>query len=79
MNQPNVSGALPTAVVDELVGGGFSQAVPTVQAKAQASTRRSNQLPRAAAPSLRQPHRLRRRPQVALTLVATLNKKPKNH
>lgn len=79
MNQPNVSGALPTAVVDELVGGS-SQAVPTVQAKAQGSApavkpaaQGSGTQPASATPAAAPA------PKVALTPVATLNKKPKNH
>ncbi|MFQ2702577.1 SPOR domain-containing protein [Aeromonas caviae] len=81
MNQPNVSGALPTAVVDELVGSG-SRAVPTgttaqvknpapsrVPARTEAQPASGAQTAPVAAPATK----------VALTPVATLNKKPKNH
>ncbi len=81
MNQPNVSGALPTAVVDELVGSG-SRAVPTgttalvqnpgpsrVPARTEAQPASGAQTAPVAAPAAK----------VALTPVATLNKKPKNH
>jgi DamX protein len=79
--QPNVSGALPTAVVDELVGSG-SRAVPTgttaqvknpapssVPARTEAQPASGAQTAPVAAPAAK----------VALTPVATLNKKPKNH
>ncbi|MFQ2586129.1 SPOR domain-containing protein [Aeromonas caviae] len=81
MNQPNVSGALPTAVVDELVGSG-SRAVPTgttaqvknpapssVPARTEAQPASGAQTAPVAAPAAK----------VALTPVAILNKKPKNH
>ncbi|BBT65635.1 SPOR domain-containing protein [Aeromonas caviae] len=81
MNQPNVSGVLPTAVVDELVGSG-SRAVPTgttapvknpapnsVPARTEAQPASGAQTAPVAAPAAK----------VALTPVATLNKKPKNH
>jgi len=81
MNQPNVSGALPTAVVDELVGSG-SRAVPTgttaqvknpalnsVPARTEAQPASGAQTTPVVAPAAK----------VALTPVATLNKKPKNH
>ena len=81
MNQPNVSGALPTAVVDELVGSG-SRAVPTgttaqvktpalnsLPARTEAQSASGAQTAPVAAPAAK----------VALTPVATLNKKPKNH
>ncbi len=81
MNQPNVSGALPTAVVDELVGSG-SRAVPTgttaqvknpapsrVPARTEAQPASGAQTAPVAAPAAK----------VALTPVATLNKKPKNY
>ncbi|MFM5162799.1 SPOR domain-containing protein [Aeromonas rivipollensis] len=75
MTQPNVSGALPTAVVDELVGGS-SRAAPTgAAAQTQSTTPVAKVTPTpavtapAAAPA----------PKVALTPVATLNKKARNH
>ncbi|MFM5837112.1 SPOR domain-containing protein [Aeromonas rivipollensis] len=75
MTQPNVSGALPTAVVDELVGGS-SRAAPTgaaAQAQSTAPVAKATPTPAAAAPAAAPA------PKVALTPVATLNKKARNH
>ncbi|MBL0512911.1 SPOR domain-containing protein [Aeromonas media] len=75
MTQPNVSGALPTAVVDELVGGS-SRAAPTgaaAQAQSTAPVAKTTPTPAATAPAAAPA------PRVALTPVATLNKKAKNH
>lgn len=75
MTQPNVSGALPTAVVDELVGGS-SRAAPTgaaAQAQSTAPVVKATPTPAATAPAAAPA------PKVALTPVATLNKKAKNH
>lgn len=75
MTQPNVSGALPTAVVDELVGGS-SRAAPTgaaAQAQSTAPVAKVTPTPAATA-SAAAPA-----PKVALTPVATLNKKARNH
>ncbi|WP_429110650.1 SPOR domain-containing protein [Aeromonas media] len=75
MTQPNVSGALPTAVVDELVGGS-SRAAPTgaaAQAQSTAPVAKTTATPAATAPAAAPA------PRVALTPVATLNKKAKNH
>ncbi len=75
MTQPNVSGALPTAVVDELVGGS-SRAAPigaAAQAQSTAPVAKTTATPAATAPAAAQA------PRVALTPVATLNKKAKNH
>lgn len=75
MTQPNVSGALPTAVVDELVGGS-SRAAPTgaaAQAQSSAPVAKATPTPAATAPAAAPA------PKVALTPVATLNKKARNH
>ncbi|MDM5092413.1 SPOR domain-containing protein [Aeromonas rivipollensis] len=75
MTQPNVSGALPTAVVDELVGGS-SRAAPTgaaVQAQSSAPVAKATPTPAATAPAAPPA------PKVSLTPVATLNKKARNH
>lgn len=75
MTQPNVSGALPTAVVDELVGGS-SRAAPTgaaAQAQSTAPVAKVTPTPAATAPAAAPA------PKVALTPVATLNKKARNH
>jgi DamX protein len=75
MTQPNVSGALPTAVVDELVGGS-SRAAPTgaaAQAQSTAPVAKTTATPAATAPAAAPA------PKVALTPVATLNKKARNH
>ncbi|MEZ6930546.1 SPOR domain-containing protein [Aeromonas sp. S16(2024)] len=75
MTQPNVSGALPTAVVDELVGGS-SRAAPTgaaAQAQSTAPVAKTTATPAATAPAAAPA------PRVALTPVATLNKKARNH
>ena len=75
MTQPNVSGALPTAVVDELVGGS-SRAAPTGAAAQTQSTvpvAKVAPTPAATAPAAAPA------PKVALTPVATLNKKARNH
>jgi DamX protein len=92
MKQPDVSGALPTAVVDELTGAG-SQAVATQLAEAQnASTQGLFAKPAtapktqsssvattpAAKPAVVEPV-VAPSPKVALTPAATLNKKPRNH
>ena len=77
MTQPNISGALPTTVVDELIGGS-SRAAPTVetaQPKTQnsAPVAKATPTPAAAAPAAAPA------PKVALTPAATLNKKARNH
>ena len=75
MTQPNVSGALPTAVVDELVGGS-SRAAPTgaaAQTQSTAPVAKVTPTPAATAPAAAPA------PKVALTPVATLNKKARNH
>ncbi|MFM5855803.1 SPOR domain-containing protein [Aeromonas rivipollensis] len=75
MTQPNVSGALPTAVVDELVGGS-SRAAPTgaaAQAQSTAPVAKTTATPAATAPAAAPA------PKVALTPVAVLNKKARNH
>ncbi|MDM5059937.1 SPOR domain-containing protein [Aeromonas rivipollensis] len=75
MTQPNVSGALPTAVLDELVGGS-SRAAPTgaaAQAQSTAPVAKATPTPAATAPAAAPA------PKVALTPVATLNKKARNH
>ncbi|WP_429149265.1 SPOR domain-containing protein [Aeromonas rivipollensis] len=75
MTQPNVSGALPTAVVDELVGGS-SRAAPTgaaAQAQSTALVAKVTPTPAATVPAAAPA------PKVALTPVATLNKKARNH
>lgn len=75
MTQPNVSGALPTAVVDELVGGS-SRAAPTgaaAQTQSTAPVAKATPTPAATAPAAAPA------PKVALTPVATLNKKARNH
>ncbi|USV58602.1 SPOR domain-containing protein [Aeromonas encheleia] len=80
MKQPNVSGALPTAVVDELTGAG-SQAVSTQGLVAQASqptTSAKSQSGSAAAQAASKPA-VTAAPKVALTPAATLNQKAKNH
>ena len=88
MKQPSVSGALPTTVVDELVGG--SRAVPTqttqpnmqtnAQTKAQGSTPPAKP---AEQGSVAKPApgttAAAPAPRVALTPVATLNQKSKSH
>ena len=76
MTQPNVSGALPTAVVDELVGS--SRAVPTVET-AQPKTPSTAPVAKATStPAVTTPAAAPA-PKVALTPVATLNKKARNH
>ncbi len=75
MTQPNVSGALPTAVVDELVGGS-SRAAPTgaaAQAQNTVPVAKVTPTPAATAPAAAPA------PKVALTPVTTLNKKARNH
>lgn len=75
MTQPNVSGALPTAVVDELVGGS-SRAAPTgaaAQAQSTVPVAKVTPTPAVTAPAAAPA------PKVALTPVATLNKKARNH
>ena len=87
MTEPKVSGALPTDVVDELTGknpngttasGAVAATTPATTAKTQglvatatpaATTANAISSEPAAAPA----------PKVALTPVATLNKKPRNH
>lgn len=77
MKQPNVSGALPTAVVDELTGGNAQTSAATAQAS-QAGTAAKTQSGAPAAkptkPAVAEPA-----PKVALTPVATLNKKVSDH
>ena len=75
MTQPNVSGAMPTAVVDELVGGS-SRAAPTgaaAQAQSTVPVAKVTPTPAVTAPAAAPA------PKVALTPVATLNKKARNH
>uniref|UniRef100_UPI00286EEE43 SPOR domain-containing protein n=1 Tax=Aeromonas aquatica TaxID=558964 RepID=UPI00286EEE43 len=78
MKQPNVSGALPTAVVDELTG---AEPVPTpamqqsaVKAQGSAPVAKAASKPVVAAEPVAAPA-----PKVALAPVATLNKKARNH
>ncbi|WP_349919024.1 SPOR domain-containing protein [Aeromonas veronii] len=80
MTQPNVSGALPTEVVNELTGvssAGATQksapATPSAAQHAQPSAPTAQAAPKAAVPVAVAA------PKVALTPVSTLNKKPKNH
>ncbi|MGU5692320.1 SPOR domain-containing protein [Aeromonas veronii] len=71
MTEPKVSGALPTDVVDELTGKNPSGTAPSgaiATATPAATTKTASNEP-VAAPA----------PKVALTPVATLNKKPRNH
>ncbi|MBV7436570.1 AAA family ATPase [Aeromonas sp. sif2416] len=86
MKQPNVSGALPTAVVDELTGAG-SQAVstqglvaqasqPTTSAKSQSGSAAAQAAPKPAVTAVPVAAPA---PKVALTPAATLNQKAKNH
>jgi DamX protein len=95
MKQPNVSGALPTAVVDELTGAD-SQAAATQVAPAEqavtpnataqtaqpANTAKAQPTPAASKP-VAKPVAVEPvaapAPKVALTPAATLNKKPRNH
>ncbi|HDC4325314.1 TPA: SPOR domain-containing protein, partial [Aeromonas hydrophila] len=95
MKQPNVSGALPTAVVDELTGAD-SQAAATQVAPAEkavtpnataqttqpANTAKAQVTPAASKP-VAKPVAVELvaapAPKVALTPAATLNKKPRNH
>ncbi|MGY6038664.1 AAA family ATPase [Aeromonas sp. AE23HZ002T15] len=77
MTQPNVSGALPTEVVNELTGvssqaGATQKATPSTQPSAQKAQGT------AAPKQVADPAALVA-PKVTLTPVATLNKKPKNH
>lgn len=76
MKQPNVSGALPTAVVDELTGAEPAPTTvpPQPVAKAQGNTPAATTKPVVAAEPVAAPA-----PKVALTPVATLNKKARNH
>lgn len=79
MTQPNVSGALPTEVVNELTGAG-SQAVST-QVMTPTAPKASTSAPAVKAapkPAATEPVAAPS-PKVALTPVATLNKKPRNH
>lgn len=92
MKQPDVSGALPTAVVDELTGAG-SQAVATQVAQAQNASTQGLLAKPAAAPKTQSTSVATKpaakpavvepvaapSPKVALTPAATLNKKPRNH
>ncbi|WP_287146020.1 SPOR domain-containing protein [Aeromonas sp.] len=92
MNQPNVSGALPMVVVDELTGAD-SQAVSTQVAQAQntstqgllakpATAPKAESTPVATKPVAKQAvvePVVAPSPKVALTPAATLNKKPKRH
>lgn len=80
MTQPNVSGALPTEVVNELTGvssqaAATQSAVPPAQPVAQKSqSTAATQAVKPAGEPVATPA-----PKVALTPVATLNKKPRNH
>lgn len=79
MTQPNVSGALPTEVVNELTGAS-SQASST-QVMIPAAPKASTSVPAVKAtskPATAEPVAAPA-PKVALTPVATLNKKPRNH
>nr|WP_307773809.1 SPOR domain-containing protein [Aeromonas hydrophila] len=95
MKQPNVSGALPTAVVDELTGadsqaaatqGASAEQAVTPNATAQtaqpANTAKAQPTPAASKP-VAKPVAVEPvaapAPKVALTPAATLNKKPRNH
>lgn len=86
MKQPNVSGALPTAVVEELTGGS-SQAVSTQGMTAQASQPATPAKTQAGSPAVKAAPKAAptaeplavAAPKVALTPAATLNKKAKNH
>ncbi|KTA85354.1 SPOR domain-containing protein [Aeromonas salmonicida] len=90
MKQPNVSGALPTGVVDELTGVS-SRAASTENPSTQGLTAQAPQSatePKArntapvtkpvAKPAVVEPAAAPA-PKVALTPTATLNKKPRNH
>ncbi|MGY3884437.1 SPOR domain-containing protein [Aeromonas aquatica] len=74
MKQPNVSGALPTAVVDELTG---AEPVPT-PAMQQSAVKAQGSAP-VAKPVVAAEPVAAPAPKVALTPVATLNKKARNH
>ncbi|OZG41477.1 cell division protein DamX [Aeromonas sp. A35_P] len=84
MKQPNVSGALPTAVVDELTGADSRAAATQNEPAKQAATPNATAQPAqvtskpvakpAAAELVATPA-----PKVALTPAATLNKKPRSH
>ena len=90
MTEPKVSGALPTDVEDELTGKGpsgtsASGAVaatlpvnPVVSPPAQNAARVATPTVATAAPVASEPAAVAA-PQVALTPVATLNQKPRNH
>ena len=92
MKQPNVSGALPTAVVDELTGADSRAAATQNEPAKQAATPNATAQPATAAKA--QPAQVTSKPvakpaaaepvatpapKVALTPAATLNKKPRSH
>ncbi|MFQ1842556.1 SPOR domain-containing protein [Aeromonas veronii] len=86
MTEPKVSGALPTDVVDELTGKDPSGTVPSgaIATTAPASTSKAlnpatTATPAATTKSASNEPVAAPAPKVALTPVATLNKKPRNH
>ncbi|MGL5323748.1 MAG: SPOR domain-containing protein [Aeromonas sp.] len=85
MTEPKVSGALPTDVVDELTGkgqvvasGAAATAATTAKVATSAPVTASNKAATPAATTSNEPAAAPA-PKVALTPVATLNKKPRNH
>ena len=85
MTEPKVSGALPTDVVDELTGkgqavasGAAATAATTAKAATSAPVTAANKAATPAATTSNEPAAAPA-PKVALTPVATLNKKPRNH
>ena len=86
MTEPKVSGALPTDVVDELTGKTSNGATPSgaVATTAPASTSKAQSpvttaTPAATTNTASSEPVAAPAPKVALTPVATLNKKPRNH
>jgi len=86
MKQPNVSGALPTAVVDELTGADSQAAATqgtsaekTVTPNATAQTAQLANTAKAQPTSAASKPVAAPAPKVALTPAATLNKKPRSH
>ncbi len=95
MKQPNVSGALPTAVVDELTGADSrAAATQDAPAKQAATPNATAQAAQPATAAKAQPAQVTSKPvakpaaaepvatpapKVALTPAATLNKKPRSH
>ncbi|MGL5708127.1 MAG: SPOR domain-containing protein, partial [Aeromonas sp.] len=85
MTEPKVSGALPTDVVDELTGkgqvvasGAAATAATTAKVATSAPVTAANKAATPAATTSNEPAAAPA-PKVALTPVATLNKKPRNH